>query len=83
MAKRHRSHGSRYSGYTGGPDPLAPPVDLREALEQIGQDVMEGTSPRRAMQELLRRGIAHHEGRRPAGRRGQPSPSGVVVAQQP
>ena len=29
--------------YTGGPDPLAPPVDLREALEQIGQDVMEGT----------------------------------------
>src|SRR6478752_6932297 len=47
---------SRYSRYTGGPDPLAPPVDLREALEHIGRDVMEGTSPRRALQEMLRRG---------------------------
>ncbi|WP_099025294.1 vWA domain-containing protein [Mycolicibacterium palauense] len=47
---------SRYSRYTGGPDPLAPPVDLRDALEQIGQDVMEGSSPRRALAELMRRG---------------------------
>ncbi|MCW2513943.1 MAG: uncharacterized protein JWR11_2985 [Mycobacterium sp.] len=47
---------SRYSRYSGGPDPLAPPVDLREALEQIGQDVMEGSSPRRALAELMRRG---------------------------
>jgi uncharacterized protein with von Willebrand factor type A (vWA) domain len=31
-------------------------VDLREALEQIGEDVMEGASPRRALQELMRRG---------------------------
>jgi uncharacterized protein with von Willebrand factor type A (vWA) domain len=51
-----RAHDSRYSAYTGGPDPLAPPVDLREALEQIGRDVMEGASPRRALSELLRRG---------------------------
>ena len=51
-----RRHSSRYAAYTGGPDPLAPPVDLREALEQIGQDVMAGTSPRRALSELLRRG---------------------------
>jgi uncharacterized protein with von Willebrand factor type A (vWA) domain len=57
MAKRNSSgHSTKYSGYTGGPDPLAPPVDLREALEQIGQDVMAGTSPRRALSELLRRG---------------------------
>ena len=54
--KRGHGHDSRYSAYTGGPDPLAPPVDLRDALEQIGQDVMEGTSPRRALAELLRRG---------------------------
>ncbi|KAA1251534.1 VWA domain-containing protein [Mycobacterium simiae] len=53
MASRHST---RYSAYTGGPDPLAPPVDLREALEQIGQDVMAGASPRRALSELLRRG---------------------------
>ena len=55
-------HDSRYSAYTGGPDPLAPPVDLRDALEQIGQDVMEGASPRRAMQELLRRGSPSMKG---------------------
>ena len=55
-------HLSRYSRYTGGPDPLAPPVDLREALEQIGQDVMEGSSPRRALSELLRRGTRNMEG---------------------
>jgi uncharacterized protein with von Willebrand factor type A (vWA) domain len=41
---------------------LAPPVDLREALEQIGQDVMEGTSPRRALAELLRRGTKNMRG---------------------
>jgi uncharacterized protein with von Willebrand factor type A (vWA) domain len=55
-------HTSRYSRYTGGPDPLAPPVDLREALEAIGQDVMEGTSPRRALSELLRRGSKNMQG---------------------
>jgi uncharacterized protein with von Willebrand factor type A (vWA) domain len=60
MAKH--GHFSRYSRYTGGPDPLAPPVDLREALEAIGQDVMEGTSPRRALSELLRRGSKHMPG---------------------
>ncbi|CPR11609.1 von Willebrand factor, type A [Mycobacterium bohemicum DSM 44277] len=60
-----RGHSSRYSAYPGGPDPLAPPVDLREALEQIGQDVMAGTSPRRALSELLRRGT---EGMRGADR---------------
>jgi uncharacterized protein with von Willebrand factor type A (vWA) domain len=58
MAKRT----SRYSSYTGGPDPLAPPVDLREALEQIGRDVMEGSSPRRALAELLRRGTENMRG---------------------
>jgi uncharacterized protein with von Willebrand factor type A (vWA) domain len=62
MAKPVKGHSSRYSAYTGGPDPLAPPVDLREALEQIGQDVMGGTSPRRALSELLRRGTKNLTG---------------------
>jgi uncharacterized protein with von Willebrand factor type A (vWA) domain len=63
MADKHSSfHSSKYSAYTGGPDPLAPPVDLREALEQIGQDVMAGTSPRRALSELLRRGTKNMPG---------------------
>lgn len=57
-----RGHSQRYSAYTGGPDPLAPPVDLREALEAIGQDVMAGTSPRRALSELLRRGTENMRG---------------------
>jgi uncharacterized protein with von Willebrand factor type A (vWA) domain len=62
MAKPVKGHSSRYAAYTGGPDPLAPPVDLREALEQIGQDVMAGTSPRRALSELLRRGTKNMPG---------------------
>ncbi|MGY4711118.1 VWA domain-containing protein [Mycolicibacterium sp. CBM1] len=64
MAKpaRGHAHDTRYAPYTGGPDPLAPPVDLRDALEQIGQDVMEGTSPRRALAELLRRGTKDTRG---------------------
>jgi uncharacterized protein with von Willebrand factor type A (vWA) domain len=56
MARRVRGHGSRYGRYDGGPDPLAPPVDLAEALDAIGEDVMAGYSPERAMQEFLRRG---------------------------
>ncbi len=49
-------HQSRYGRYDGGPDPLAPPVDLAEALDAIGEDVMAGYSPERAMREFLRRG---------------------------
>ncbi|HWU21145.1 MAG TPA: VWA domain-containing protein [Nocardioides sp.] len=46
---------ARYERYGGG-DPLAPPVDIAEALDAIGQDVMAGYSPERAMREFLRRG---------------------------
>ncbi|MCD6639457.1 MAG: hypothetical protein LT071_06035, partial [Nocardioides sp.] len=52
---------SRYRRYDGG-DPLAPPVDLSEALASIGEDVMAGYSPQRAMQEFLRRGGAEQRG---------------------
>ena len=52
---------SRYRKYDGG-DPLAPPVDLAEALDAIGQDVMAGYSPERAMQEFLRRGGQDQQG---------------------
>jgi uncharacterized protein with von Willebrand factor type A (vWA) domain len=51
-----RSRASRYGRYAGGPDPLAPPVDIAEALDAIGQDVMAGSSPERALTEFLRRG---------------------------
>jgi uncharacterized protein with von Willebrand factor type A (vWA) domain len=46
-----------YGPWHGGPDPLAAPVDLAAALDQIGRDVMEGASPRAALRELLRRGL--------------------------
>ena len=52
---------SRYARYSGG-DPLAPPVDLAEALDAIGQDVMAGYSPERAMREFLRRGQSDRRG---------------------
>ena len=53
---------SRYTAYDGGPDPLAPPVDIAEALDAIGQDVMAGYSPERAMREFLRRGSQEQRG---------------------
>jgi len=55
MARFHQPR-SRYTAYDGGPDPLAPPVDIAEALDAIGEDVMAGYSPERAMREFLRRG---------------------------
>ncbi|TDP92002.1 vWA domain-containing protein [Labedaea rhizosphaerae] len=51
-----------YGPYHEGPDPLAPPVDLSAALEDIGRDVLEGSSPRSAMEELLRRGVRGTQG---------------------
>lgn len=51
----------RYKRYAGG-DPLAPPVDIAEALDAIGEDVMAGYSPERALQEFLRRGGRDQEG---------------------
>ena len=53
---------TRYGRYDGGPDPLAPPVDLAEALDAIGEDVMAGYSPERAMREFLRRGARDQTG---------------------
>jgi uncharacterized protein with von Willebrand factor type A (vWA) domain len=60
MPGQHRS--SRYGKYTGGPDPLAPPVDLSEALEAVSEEVMAGYSPEEALREFLRRGGRGREG---------------------
>ena len=51
----------RRYGWDGGPDPLAPPFDLAAAMEAIGDDVLEGATPRQALDALLRQGV---EGRR-------------------
>src|SRR5512141_1328391 len=53
---------SRYGRYVDGPDPLAPPVDLAEALEAISEDVMAGYSAERALREFLRRGGRNSQG---------------------
>ncbi len=60
MRNRHRS--SRYGRYSGGPDPLAPPVDIAEALDAVAEDVMSGYSPEQAMREFLRRGGRNQRG---------------------
>jgi uncharacterized protein with von Willebrand factor type A (vWA) domain len=54
--------GYRYGPWRGGPDPLAPPYDARDSLDQLGDSVLDGAGPREALDELLRRG--------PQGRRG-------------
>ncbi|MBY8850175.1 VWA domain-containing protein, partial [Saccharothrix sp. MB29] len=46
----------RYGRYVDGPDPLAPPTDLRAAMDELGREVMEGSSPESALREL-RRGL--------------------------
>ena len=61
--RRGRPPGSdAYGPYVDGPDPLAPPVDLRAALDRIGRDVMEGSSPQQALRELMRQGMADRRG---------------------
>ncbi len=60
--RQRRPRGYSYGPYLDGPDPLAPPVDLRPALDKIGRDVMEGSSPQQALRELLRQGMRDRRG---------------------
>ncbi|HWB38204.1 MAG TPA: hypothetical protein VHA75_19470, partial [Rugosimonospora sp.] len=46
----------RYGAWRGGPDPLAPPYDVRAAVDQVGREVLAGGSMREALRDLLRRG---------------------------
>jgi uncharacterized protein with von Willebrand factor type A (vWA) domain len=47
---------NRYGAWQGGPDPLAPPYDVRAAVDAVGRDVLSGQSLREALRDLLRRG---------------------------
>ncbi|UOX99748.1 VWA domain-containing protein [Blastococcus sp. PRF04-17] len=60
MAQR-APRGYRYGRWRGGPDPLAAPYDLGNAVDEIGDSVLGGSGVREALRELLRRGT---EGRR-------------------
>ena len=64
----HEAHHARFQRYAGG-DPLAPPVDIAEALDKIGEQVMAGYSAERAMREYLRRGGEGRVGLDDLGRR--------------
>ncbi|WP_329007482.1 hypothetical protein OG271_17220 [Micromonospora rifamycinica] len=46
----------RYGQWQGGPDPLAPPYDVRAAVDAVGAEVLAGGSLREALRDLLRRG---------------------------
>src|SRR5215213_4411786 len=62
MSNRPRANrGYRYGRWRGGPDPLAPPYDLGDAVDEIGDSVLGGSGVREALRELLRRGM---DGRR-------------------
>src|SRR5450755_4630451 len=54
--------GYRYGPYRDGPDPLEPPYDVRGAVDELGDSVLEGTDPASALRDLLRRGMAGHRG---------------------
>jgi len=53
----------RYGPWSEGPDPLAPPYDLRAALDAVGRDVLSGGSLREALADLMRRGFDGPDGR--------------------
>jgi len=63
----------RYGEYDDGPDPLAAPFDIAQAVDEVGDDVMEGSSASQAVRNLLRRGTDELRGldalRRQARRR--------------
>jgi uncharacterized protein with von Willebrand factor type A (vWA) domain len=61
MSRGRAGRGYRYGRWHGGPDPLAPPYDLGNAVDEIGDSVLGGSGVREALRELLRRGT---EGRR-------------------
>ena len=57
MTPRRRDPRYRYGPWRGGPDPLAPPYDVRKALDAVGERVLAGEGVRDALRDLLRRGM--------------------------
>ncbi len=47
----------RYGAFHGGPDPLADPVDAGAAVDALGDRLLDGSSLREALRDLLRRGM--------------------------
>ncbi|MEV4888250.1 hypothetical protein AB0K48_02525 [Nonomuraea sp. NPDC055795] len=54
----------RYGEYQDGPDPLAPPYDVRAALDEMGDAILSGSTPVHALRDLLKRGLPGARDRR-------------------
>jgi uncharacterized protein with von Willebrand factor type A (vWA) domain len=52
----------RYGRYVYGPDPLALPYDVRGAVDEMGDAILEGANPADALRDLLRRGQGDRRG---------------------
>ncbi|MFL6077149.1 MAG: hypothetical protein ACJ73S_27455, partial [Mycobacteriales bacterium] len=52
----------KYGPWEGGPDPLAPPYDIAGALDEMGDAVLNGSSPAEALRDLLRNGSRQFRG---------------------
>jgi uncharacterized protein with von Willebrand factor type A (vWA) domain len=53
---------NRFGAWHGGADPLESPYDIRQALDEIGDDVLNGADPRTALNRLLRQGTDGRDG---------------------
>ncbi|TDD52873.1 hypothetical protein E1286_08355 [Nonomuraea terrae] len=54
----------RYGEFHDGPDPLAPPYDVRAALDEMGDAILSGSTPVHALRDLLKRGLPGVQERR-------------------
>ncbi|WP_433367137.1 vWA domain-containing protein [Streptosporangium sp. CA-115845] len=54
----------RYGEYRDGPDPLAPPYDVRSALDRMGDAILSGSNPAHALRDLLKEGLPGAQNRR-------------------
>jgi uncharacterized protein with von Willebrand factor type A (vWA) domain len=52
----------RYGRYVYGPDPLADAYDVRGAVDEMGDAILEGASPSDALRDMLRRGTEDRRG---------------------
>jgi uncharacterized protein with von Willebrand factor type A (vWA) domain len=52
----------RYGRYVYGPDPLADAYDVRGAVDEMGDAILEGGSPADALRDLLRNGSGGRRG---------------------
>jgi uncharacterized protein with von Willebrand factor type A (vWA) domain len=53
---------ARYGEWRGGDDPLAAPYDVSDAIDQVGDAVLDGLSPAEALAQLMRRGLSGNRG---------------------